>query len=37
MGLVTKEIELTVPPKKQKRTIKIKSLNVHDAIREKNK
>ena len=34
MGLFTKEVELIVPPKNNK-TIKIKSLNGYDAIREK--
>ena len=37
MGLL-KEVELIIPPKKQNtnnKTIKIKSLNGHDAIREK--
>ena len=34
MGLVNKEVELIVPPKKQNKTIKIKSLNEYDAIRE---
>ena len=35
MGLFNKEVELIVPPKKQNKTIKIKSLNGYDAIREK--
>ena len=37
MGLV-KEVELIIPPKKQNtnnKTIKVKSLNGYDAIREK--
>ena len=34
MGL--KEVELIIPPKKQNnKTIKVKSLNAYDAIREK--
>ena len=36
MGLFNKEIELIVPPKKQNdKTIKVKTLNGYDAIREK--
>ena len=38
MGLFNKEVELIVPPKKQNannKTIKVKSLNGYDAIREK--
>ena len=36
MGFFNKEVELIVPPKKQtNKTIKIKSLNGYDAIREK--
>ena len=38
MGLFNKEVELIVPPNKQKannKTIKAKSLNGYDAIREK--
>ena len=36
MGFFNKEVELIVPPKKQtNKTIKVKSLNGHDAIREK--
>ena len=38
MGFVNKEVELTILPKKQKtnnKTIKVKSLNGCDAIREK--
>ena len=38
MGFFNKEIELIIPPKKQNtnnKTIKIKSLNGYDAIREK--
>ena len=34
MGLF-KEVELIIPHKKQNKTIKVKSLNGHDAIREK--
>ena len=34
MGLF-KEVELTIPPKKQNKTIKIRLLNGYDAIREK--
>ena len=34
MGLL-KEVELTIPPKKQNETTKIKSLNGYDAIKEK--
>ena len=34
MGLF-KEVELIIPPKKQKKTIKVKPLNGYDAIREK--
>ena len=33
MGLL-KEVELILPPKKQNKTVKVKSLNGHDAIRE---
>ena len=33
MGLF-KEVELIIPPKKQNKTIKVKSLNGYDAIRE---
>ena len=36
MGFFNKEVELIIPPKKQtNKTIKIKSLNGCDAIREK--
>ena len=38
MGLFNKEVELIVPPKKQNannKTVKVKSLNGYDAIREK--
>ena len=36
MGFFNKEVELIVPPKKQtSKTIKVKSLNGYDAIREK--
>ena len=35
MGLFNKEVELIVPPKNNNKTIKIKSLNGYDAIREK--
>ena len=36
MGLFNKEVELIVPPTKQNnKTIKVKSLNGYDAIREK--
>ena len=36
MGLFNKEVELIIPPKKQtSKTIKVKSLNGYDAIREK--
>lgn len=36
MGFFNKEVELIIPPKKQtSKTIKIKSLNNYDAIREK--
>ena len=35
MGPFNKEVELTVPPQKQNKTIKIKSLNGYDATREK--
>ena len=38
MGFFNKEIELIIPPKKQNtnnKTIKVKSLNGYDAIREK--
>ena len=36
MGFFNKEVELIVPPKKQTgKTIKVKSLNGYDAIREK--
>ena len=34
MGLVNKEVELIVPPEKQNKTVKIKSLKVYDAIKE---
>ena len=34
MGLFN-EIELIIPPKKQNKTIKVKTLNGHDAIRGK--
>ena len=34
MGLFNNEVELIVPPKKQNKTIKIRSLNGYDAIRE---
>ena len=36
MGFLNKEVELIIPPKKQiNKTIKVKSLNGYDAIREK--
>ena len=38
MGFFNKEVELIIPPKKQKannKTIQVKSLNGYDAIREK--
>ena len=36
MGFFNKEVELIIPPKKQtSKTIKVKSLNGYDAIREK--
>ena len=38
MGTFNKEVELIIPPKKQNannKTIKVKSLNGYDAIREK--
>ena len=36
MGFFNKEVELIVPPKKQNsKTIKVKSLNGYDSIREK--
>ena len=38
MGIFNKEVELIIPPKKQNannKTIKVKSLNGYDAIREK--
>ena len=38
MGFFNKEVELIIPPKKQNannKTIKLKSLNGYDAIREK--
>ena len=36
MGLFNKEIELIVPPKKpNNKTMKVKTLNGYDAIREK--
>ena len=36
MGFFDKEVELIIPPKKQtSKTIKVKSLNGYDAIREK--
>ena len=35
MGLFNKEVELIVPPKNNNKTIKVKSLNGYDAIREK--
>ena len=38
MGIFDKEVELIIPPKKQSinnKTIKVKSLNGYDAIREK--
>ena len=35
MGFFNKEVELIIPPKKQtNKTIKVKSLNGYDAIRE---
>ena len=34
MGLFNNEVELIVPPKKQNKTVKVKSLNGYDAIRE---
>ena len=37
MGIFNKEVELIIPPKKQNandKTIKVKSLNGYDAIRE---
>ena len=35
MGFCNKEVELIVPPKNNNKTIKVKSLNGYDAIREK--
>ena len=35
MGLFNKEVELIVPPQSINKTIKVKSLNGYDAIREK--
>ena len=36
MGFFNKEVELIIPPKKQNsKTIKVKSINGYDAIREK--
>ena len=38
MGIFNKDVELIIPPKKQNannKTIKVKSLNGYDAIREK--
>ena len=36
MGFFNKEVELIVPPKQQNnKTVKVKSLNGYDAIREK--
>ena len=38
MGFLNQEVELIIPPKKQNannKTIKVKSLNGYDAIREK--
>ena len=35
MTFFNKEVELIIPPKKQSKTIKVKSLNGYDAIREK--
>ena len=35
MGFFNNEVELIVPPKKQNKTIKIKSLSGCDSIREK--
>ena len=38
MGFFNKEVEMIIPPKKQNannKTIKVKSLNGYDAIREK--
>ena len=38
MGIFNQEVELIIPPKKQNannKTIKVKSLNGYDAIREK--
>ena len=35
MGLFNKEVGLIVPPKNNNRTVKVKSLNGYDAIREK--
>jgi len=35
MGFFNKEVELIVPPKTNNKTIKVKSLNGYDAIREK--
>ena len=36
MGFFNKEVELIIPPKKQNsKTIKVKSLDGYDAIREK--
>ena len=35
MGFFNKEVELIVPPKKQNKTMKVKSLNGSGAIREK--
>ena len=34
MGFFNKEVELIVPPKKQNKTMKVKSLNGYGAIRE---
>ena len=35
MTFYNKEVELIIPPKKQNKTIKVKSLNGYDAIRDK--
>ena len=35
MTFFNKEVELIIPPKKQNKTIKVKSLNGYEAIREK--
>ena len=35
MGLFSKEVEMTVPPKKQNKTSKVTSFNGYGAFREK--